>query len=164
MPSKNIDVWPKIPKIGHPFIINLLHINDQFPQLVLSTSLEETILYGKTIHMHAGRLQHIQGEGLGKVYILVKVPYECITGNIARGCGREPIKHEALSAWMLHGLLLASKCGLFFNAEMVELACTCMLDAAYADHSQIHMTFADARRRTCSHDNIIMMHLARGWK
>ena len=28
-------------------------------------------------------------------YILVKVPCECITGNIARGCGREPIKHEA---------------------------------------------------------------------
>ena len=29
------------------------------------------------------------------VYILVKVPCECITGNIARGRGREPIKHEA---------------------------------------------------------------------
>ena len=28
------------------------------------------------------------------VYILVKVPCECITANIARGCGREPIKHE----------------------------------------------------------------------
>ena len=28
-------------------------------------------------------------------YILVKVPCECITGNIARGRGREPIKHEA---------------------------------------------------------------------
>ena len=28
-------------------------------------------------------------------YILVKVPCECITENIARGCGREPIKHEA---------------------------------------------------------------------
>ena len=28
-------------------------------------------------------------------YILVKVPCECITANIARGCGREPIKHEA---------------------------------------------------------------------
>ena len=27
--------------------------------------------------------------------ILVKVPCECITANIARGCGREPIKHEA---------------------------------------------------------------------
>ena len=27
--------------------------------------------------------------------ILVKVPCECITGNIARGRGREPIKHEA---------------------------------------------------------------------
>ena len=27
--------------------------------------------------------------------ILVKVPCECITGNIARGCGREPIKHKA---------------------------------------------------------------------
>ena len=26
--------------------------------------------------------------------ILVKVPCECITGNIARGRGREPIKHE----------------------------------------------------------------------
>ena len=26
--------------------------------------------------------------------ILVKVPCEYITGNIARGCGREPIKHE----------------------------------------------------------------------
>ena len=30
-----------------------------------------------------------------KNYILVKVPCECITGNIARGRGREPIKHEA---------------------------------------------------------------------
>ena len=29
------------------------------------------------------------------LYILVKVPCECITANIARGCGREPIKHEA---------------------------------------------------------------------
>ena len=29
------------------------------------------------------------------IYILVKVPCECITGNIARGRGREPIKHEA---------------------------------------------------------------------
>ena len=29
------------------------------------------------------------------MYILVKVPCECITGNIARGRGREPIKHEA---------------------------------------------------------------------
>ena len=29
------------------------------------------------------------------LYILVKVPCECITGNIARGRGREPIKHEA---------------------------------------------------------------------
>ena len=28
-------------------------------------------------------------------YILVKVPCECITGNIARGRGREPIKHVA---------------------------------------------------------------------
>ena len=28
-------------------------------------------------------------------YILVKVPCECITGNIARGRGREPMKHEA---------------------------------------------------------------------
>ena len=28
-------------------------------------------------------------------YILVKVLCECITANIARGCGREPIKHEA---------------------------------------------------------------------
>ena len=28
-------------------------------------------------------------------YILVKVLCECITGNIARGRGREPIKHEA---------------------------------------------------------------------
>ena len=28
-------------------------------------------------------------------YILVKVPCESITANIARGCGREPIKHEA---------------------------------------------------------------------
>ena len=27
--------------------------------------------------------------------ILVKVPCVCITGNIARGRGREPIKHEA---------------------------------------------------------------------
>ena len=33
-------------------------------------------------------------------YILhvVKVPYECITGNIARGRVREPIKHEAQSS------------------------------------------------------------------
>ena len=30
-----------------------------------------------------------------RAYILVKVPCECITGNIARGRGREPIKHEA---------------------------------------------------------------------
>ena len=73
--SKNIDVWPKIPKIGHPFIINLLHIKDQFPQLVLSTSVEETTLYGKTIHMHAGRLQHIQGEGLGKGYIIINYTF-----------------------------------------------------------------------------------------
>ena len=29
------------------------------------------------------------------VYILVKIPCEFITANIARGCGREPIKHEA---------------------------------------------------------------------
>ena len=29
------------------------------------------------------------------IYILVKVPCECITANIARGCGREPIKHDA---------------------------------------------------------------------
>ena len=29
------------------------------------------------------------------LYILVKVPCECITGNISRGRGREPIKHEA---------------------------------------------------------------------
>ena len=28
-------------------------------------------------------------------YILVKLPCECITENIARGCGREPIKHSA---------------------------------------------------------------------
>ena len=28
-------------------------------------------------------------------FILVKVPCECIKGNIARGRGREPIKHEA---------------------------------------------------------------------
>ena len=28
-------------------------------------------------------------------YILVKVPCECIKANIARGRGREPIKHEA---------------------------------------------------------------------
>ena len=28
-------------------------------------------------------------------YILVKVPCKCIMGNIARGRGREPIKHEA---------------------------------------------------------------------
>ena len=28
------------------------------------------------------------------MYILVKVPCKCITGNIARGRGREPIKHE----------------------------------------------------------------------
>ena len=35
-PSKNIDVWLKIPKIGHPFIINLLHIKDQYTLLVLS--------------------------------------------------------------------------------------------------------------------------------
>ena len=28
-------------------------------------------------------------------YILVKIPCECITGNIARGRGREPIQHEA---------------------------------------------------------------------
>ena len=27
--------------------------------------------------------------------ILVKLPCEYITGNIGRGCGREPIKHEA---------------------------------------------------------------------
>ena len=27
--------------------------------------------------------------------VLVKVPCECITANIARGCGRQPIKHEA---------------------------------------------------------------------
>ena len=30
-----------------------------------------------------------------QLHILVKVPCECITANIARGCGREPIKHEA---------------------------------------------------------------------
>ena len=30
-----------------------------------------------------------------KLYILVKVPCDCITANIARGCGLEPIKHEA---------------------------------------------------------------------
>ena len=29
------------------------------------------------------------------IYILVKVPCEFITGKIARGRGREPIKHEA---------------------------------------------------------------------
>ena len=29
------------------------------------------------------------------IFILVKVPCECNTANIARGCGREPIKHEA---------------------------------------------------------------------
>ena len=29
------------------------------------------------------------------MYILVKVPCECIMANIARWCGREPIKHEA---------------------------------------------------------------------
>ena len=29
------------------------------------------------------------------LFILVKVPCECITENIARGCGREPIKREA---------------------------------------------------------------------
>ena len=28
-------------------------------------------------------------------YILVKVPCDCITGNIARGRGQESIKHEA---------------------------------------------------------------------
>ena len=50
----------------------LLHKKDQFPQLVLSTSLEETILYSKPIHMYTGRLQHIQGEGLGKGYIHIQ--------------------------------------------------------------------------------------------
>ena len=29
------------------------------------------------------------------MFILVKVQCECITGNIAQGCGREPINHEA---------------------------------------------------------------------
>ena len=33
-------------------------------------------------------------KGIGSQYILVKVPCECITGNIVRGRGREPIKHE----------------------------------------------------------------------
>ena len=34
-------------------------------------------------------------------YILVKVPCECITGNIARGRGREPIKHKAQPSALL---------------------------------------------------------------
>ena len=33
-------------------------------------------------------------KGIGSQYILVKVLCECITGNIVRGRGREPIKHE----------------------------------------------------------------------
>ena len=37
----------------------------------------------------------VSPERVVEVYILVKVPCECITGNIARGRGREPIKHEA---------------------------------------------------------------------
>ena len=32
---------------------------------------------------------------LSVIIILVKVLCKCITGNIARGRGREPIKHEA---------------------------------------------------------------------
>ena len=39
-----IVVRPKISKIGHPSIINLLHVQDQFPQLVPSTSLAETMV------------------------------------------------------------------------------------------------------------------------
>ena len=38
--------------------------------------------------------QHIVNY-LKNIYILVKIPCECITANTARGCGREPIKHEA---------------------------------------------------------------------
>ena len=40
-------------------------------------------------------LCHPNNYAVSVSYILVKVPCECITGNIARGRGREPIKHEA---------------------------------------------------------------------
>ena len=33
--------------------------------------------------------------------ILVNVPCECITGNIAQGHGREPIKHELSEVTMI---------------------------------------------------------------
>ena len=67
--SKNMMFGQKYQRSDTPL---LLHKKDQFPQLVLSTSLEENILYSKTIHMYTGRLQHIQGEGLGKDYIHIQ--------------------------------------------------------------------------------------------
>ena len=45
-------------------------------------------------------------------YLLVKVPCECIMENIARGCGREQIKHEALPS-----ALPRPECYIFRNAR-----------------------------------------------
>ena len=44
---------------------------------------------------NAATINRLMSERQSVLYILVKVPCECITGNIARGRGREPIKHEA---------------------------------------------------------------------
>ena len=46
--------------------------------------------YDVRLHVHGPVIWYMYN-----VHILVKVPCECITGNIARGRGREPIKHEA---------------------------------------------------------------------
>ena len=45
--------------------------------------------------MSPAQIEEESGHNNNTLHILVKVPCECITGNIARGRGREPIKHEA---------------------------------------------------------------------
>ena len=59
-----------------------------------------------------------------EVYILVKVSCECVTGNIARRHGREPIKHEAqpcfLASSTLNDLKWALRSKLPHNGALKE--------------------------------------------
>ena len=87
--------------------------------------------------------------------ILVKVPCKCITGNIARGRGREPIRHEAQPSARDHApsaiLSVMHERERYFNWFIVAafLASATLNNSKWAIRGKLRLTmFARSRGKT----------------
>ena len=74
------------------------------------------------------------------------IPYECITANITRGCGREPIKHEAQPSARDHApsaiFSVMHERERYFNWFIVVefLTSAALNDSKWALRSKLHIT------------------------